>query len=48
MLGKVCLKRLRFVLYAVLFFLLTLDITNRTGDGLIALSLIHISEPTRP
>ena len=43
MLGKVCLKRLRFVLYAVLFFLLTLDITNRTGDGLIATVCIWLA-----
>ena len=45
MLGKVCLKRLRFVLYAVLFFLLTLDITNRTGDGLIATVCIWLALP---
>lgn len=45
MLGKVCLKRLRFVLYAVLFFLLTLDITNRTGDGLIATICIWLALP---
>ena len=45
MLGKVCLKRLRFVLYAVLFFLLTLDITNRTGSGLIATVCIWLALP---
>lgn len=45
MLGRVCLKRLRFVLYAVLFFLLTLDITNRTGDGLIATICIWLALP---
>ena len=45
MLGRVCLKRLRFVLYAVLFFLLTLDITNRTGDGLIATVCIWLALP---
>ena len=53
MLAKVCLKRFRFVLYAALFFLITLHITDRTNSGLIAticiwfalplaLSLIHI------
>ena len=36
MLAKVCLKRFRFVLYAALFFLITLHITDRTNSGLIA------------
>ena len=45
MLTKVCLKRLRFVLYAVLFFLITLHITDRTNSGLIATICIWIALP---
>ena len=45
MLAKVCLKRLRFVLYAVLFFLITLHITDRTNSGLVATICIWIALP---
>ena len=45
MLAKVCLKRLRFVLYAVLFFLITLHITDRTNSGLVATLCIWIALP---
>ena len=45
MLARVCLKRFRFPLYAILFFLLTLHITDRTGDGLIATICIWLAMP---
>lgn len=45
MLAKVCLKRFRFVLYAALFFLITLHITDRTNSGLIATICIWFALP---
>lgn len=45
MLARVCLKRFRFPLYAILFFLLTLHIADRTGDGLIATICIWLAMP---
>ena len=45
MLAKVCLKRFRFVLYAALFFLITLHITDRTNSGLIATVCIWFALP---
>ena len=45
MLAKVCLKRFRFVLYAALFFLITLHITDRTNSGLIATLCIWFALP---
>ena len=44
MLAKVCLKRFRFVLYAALFFLITLHITDRTNSGPV--SYTHLTLPT--
>ena len=45
MLAKVCLKRFLFVLYAALFFLITLHITDRTNSGLIATICIWFALP---
>ena len=45
MLAKVCLKRFRFVLYAALFFLITLHITDRTNSRLIATICIWFALP---
>lgn len=45
MLARVCIKRFRFTLYAFLFFLLMLHLSEKTGSGAISAVCILIALP---